>query len=148
MSTDWWIVLALAVAPAAESRAAIVWGVLRGLPPWGVYFAASLVSVPAILAYWAGLRVLQNFLLRYPFFQRWITRRSPRFKALVERYGFLGVTLFVAIPWVGTGWYTGGLLCLALNLSPFRSLLALIAGMLLSGLLTLAGSLPGSGILQ
>lgn len=58
----------------------------------------------------------------------------------IEKYGYLGLLLFVGIPLPGTGAWTGALLAVLLNLNFKKSLLYIFLGVILAGLIMSAVS--------
>ena len=63
----------------------------------------------------------------------------------IEKYGYFGLFLFVAIPLPGTGAWTGSLLAVLLGLKKGKSLLAIFLGVLTAGLVM---SLLAFGLIQ
>ena len=62
----------------------------------------------------------------------------------IEKYGYWGLMLFVAIPLPGTGAWTGSLIAVLLGLKPAKSLLFILFGVMIAGLIM---SLLAFGIL-
>ena len=53
--------------------------------------------------------------------------------ALIKKYGFVGIVLFIALPLPGTGAYMGTFIASISNMAVKRAITAVICGMLLSG---------------
>lgn len=53
----------------------------------------------------------------------------------IEKYGYLGLLLFVAIPLPGTGAWTGSLIAVLLGMKPKKSLLFIFMGVVIAGLI-------------
>lgn len=143
------IVLLTAMTPVGELRASIPLAITSLDMPWpralGLSIVGNVIPVPFILValYAIGRRVeeQQNIVGRL---LRWRTRRiqeswGPR----VQRYGFFGIMLAVAIPLPLTGAWTGALIVWTLNEPLRRGLPAIAAGVVIAGIvvtsLTLAG---------
>ena len=62
----------------------------------------------------------------------------------IEKYGYWGLFLFVAIPLPGTGAWTGSLLSVLLGMDRKKSLFFIFLGVLTAGLIM---SLVGYGVL-
>ena len=63
----------------------------------------------------------------------------------IQKYGYFGLFLFVAIPLPGTGAWTGALLSVLLGLKKGKSLLAILLGVMSAGLIM---SLIAFGVIQ
>ena len=63
----------------------------------------------------------------------------------IEKFGYFGLYLFVAIPLPGTGAWTGSLLAVLLGLKKGKSLLAILLGVMTAGLIM---SLLAFGVIQ
>ncbi len=140
----------LSLVPTFEGRYAIVYGIGRGYPLWETLLAASLgvlllsLTLPAVLPYidrlmlWlegTSLGRVARLYLHY------VERVRGKASPYVERWGFLGLTVFVAIPLPGTGVWTGALAAYLLGIDLKRTIPALVFGGLLSMLITLLPSL-------
>ena len=100
--------------PALELRASIPWGVfaMREDVPWLTVVLICLVA--NIILGWAVFLVLGpvfTFVRRWSWFDRviWpvLERTRHRIHPYVEKYGELGVAVFIGIPLPGSGVYTG-----------------------------------------
>ena len=99
--------------------------------------AGNLLPVPLILL--LIRKVLQWFCRsRVHFFRaigQWLNRKVEKNKGKIEKYSYLGVMLFVAIPLPGTGAWTGSLIAAALELHPVKSFLSATAGVLIASVI-------------
>jgi len=68
-----------------------------------------------------------------------IIQRVERRKGVVERWGYVGLTLFVAIPLPGSGAWTGALLAHLLRLERRKAIASITAGVMLASILVLLG---------
>jgi uncharacterized membrane protein len=66
-------------------------------------------------------------------FDRIVERARTKLHAKVERFGYWGVMLFVAIPLPITGAWTGTLGAWILGLDPKKTFLAVLGGVIISG---------------
>ncbi|TFG84479.1 MAG: ligand-binding protein SH3 [Spirochaetales bacterium] len=129
----------LAFLPISELRGAIPYGVARGLTLWQ---AASIAVVCNILVAPVAFIFLETFhkiLYRWGvyarLFDRFVERSRLKIHEKVERYGYLGIMLFVAVPLPITGAWTGTLGAWILGLDKRRTMLAVAAGVLVSGII-------------
>ena len=105
------LTILVSMIPVVELRGGIPFGVAAGLPVWAAYLAAiigNLIPVPFIIVYIR--RIFQ-----------WMRQHMPRLNSVVDKlekkahlkgqkvnkYKYLGLALFVAIPLPGTGAWTG-----------------------------------------
>lgn len=140
------IVLAVAALPVIELRGGIPVAMAMGFTPGeaiALGILGNLLPIPFVLLLLRPLR--RAVAARGPFrpFFEWLERRALRRRDLVDRYGPWGLALFVGVPLPGTGAWTGAILAAALDLSFGRSLLAIVAGVLLAGVIVLGLSSLG-----
>lgn len=131
-------VLATAASPVVELRGAIPLGLALGLSPWVTWMVSvlgNLLPVPLLL--W-GTRAGMAWIRRRPWLhgriQAWGDRGSSRVAGMIQRWGLLGLVLFVATPLPGTGAWTGALAACFLGVRPWPALLAISLGVMLAGI--------------
>ncbi|KUH34677.1 ligand-binding protein SH3 [Thermococcus celericrescens] len=145
-------VFLLSLIPTFEGRYAIVYGIGRGYPLWETLLAASLgvlllsLVLPAALPYidrlmlWLEGTFLRKIAHLYLYYVERVRKKAHPY---VEKWGFIGLTIFVAIPLPGTGVWTGALAAYLLAIGRKQTVPALILGGLLSMVITL---LPALGL--
>jgi len=145
--SDFLQVFFTAAAPISELRGAIPLGILdldmRWYQAFLIAFAGNLLPVPFILLL---LGPAARVLTRVKILDRllnWIFEISRRRGGLVERYGALGLTLFVAIPLPITGAWTGCIVAYLLGLSFWRAFPAIVLGVLIAGVIVTALTVIG-----
>ena len=62
-------------------------------------------------------------------------KKARKHKDSIEKYGYLGLTLFVGVPLPGTGAWTGTLAASILDMDFKRSILAVMLGVILAGII-------------
>ena len=146
-------VFLLSLVPTFEGRYAIVYGIGRGYPLWETLLSASLgvltlsLLLPALLPYidrimlWLEKTPLRKVAHLYLYYVERVRKKAHPY---VERWGFIGLTIFVAIPLPGTGIWTGALAAYILGIEKKQTVPALILGGLLSMAITV---LPALGLL-
>jgi len=147
-------VFLMAMAPVVELRGAIPLGLGLGLSPAGALFwalAGNLLVVPALLTLlpWAVAKME-----RWPRVRRLWEGLEARVRLKgedkVQRYGALGLFLFVAVPLPGTGAWTGSVLAAVLGVKKRYALPAIAAGVVVAGvavLLATTGAIRGLSFL-
>lgn len=160
------ILFLITLIPAFELRASIPYGVLEGsleLPlgvtvegmgrPWPLVFIICVVSniILGTLLYPLVdhiMRALERIPLVGRFWNRFVVRTQRRIHPYVERWGTIGVALFIAIPLPGSGSYSGALGSYLLDLGYKRFLLANVIGVTIAGIAVTLVTVTGQSILQ
>lgn len=140
----WLAVMIIAAIPIAELRLAIPLAILK--PPYGfgmdpvTAFTFSVIGnmlpVIPLLLY---LEPVSNYLRRWKIwdmFFTWLFARTHRkHSAKFEKYGSIGLALFVGIPLPATGAWTGCAAAFVFGFKFRNALLAVFAGVLLAGVI-------------
>lgn len=139
------MVIIAAMTPVVELRGAIPLGLALGIPPAEVFLLSligNILPIPFILL---GIRCLLNEIKKIPRLHNWIDHKGKKGAGLlnekIQRWGWLGLMIFVAIPLPGTGAWTGALAASFLSLKFWPSLLAIVGGVFIAGLLVTGASL-------
>ena len=77
----------------------------------------------------------------FNFYLNKIHKKVDKLEKRHSKIGFYALMLFVAIPLPGTGAWTGVILSWVLGLQRKNSIMAIIAGVMIAGLLILLGTL-------
>jgi uncharacterized membrane protein len=133
----------LSFMPISELRGAIPFAIAHNVPWYGAYLFAALLNALVAPACWlflatvhklfygtearAGWRWYKNF------FDRFVERARKKLSGGVEKWGWLGIALFVAIPLPVTGAWTGTLGAWVLGVSKRRTMAAVILGVFAAG---------------
>ena len=129
----------LSLAPISELRGAIPYAIVNNANPVFAYFYCVFFnSLIAPLFYLFILTIHKLFfkLAWYrKLFEKFITRARDKIKKGVEKYGYFGIMLFVAIPLPLTGAYTGTAGAWVLGLEKRKTILAVTAGVVISGII-------------
>ncbi|MDR3139390.1 MAG: small multi-drug export protein [Treponema sp.] len=133
----------LAFLPISELRGAIPFAISQGIPWYWAYPFAVALNILVAPACWFFLATLHGFLLKLAgrrwfrwyriFFDRFVDRAREKLRRGVERWGWLGVAAFVAVPLPVTGAWTGTLGAWVLGLNRRRTLAAVALGVIVAG---------------
>ncbi len=146
------LVFLSSMAPSFEGRYALLAGIALGLDPLVSFAIASLgVSLVAVVLAlimplidsWASHTSLVVVRGLY----QMIVLRARRKAGKYIRYGLPGLIAFVAVPLPGTGVWTGALVAFLFGLPRRTTLAGLVAGGLLSNLVTFSLYLATGGVL-
>ncbi|MCK4304280.1 MAG: small multi-drug export protein [Candidatus Eisenbacteria sp.] len=135
--------------PIVELRGAIPWALSPAMGPplswWHAYLISCVGNMVPLIPILAALGPVSDALRRrsrlMERFFVWLFARTRRRGKLVERYGAMGLILFVAIPLPVTGGWTGSAAAFVFGI-PFRLALPCIAlGVAIAGcVVTLAAA--------
>jgi len=138
-------VLAVIVAnfiPTTEQIGGITLGLSLGLDPLTVLVTSLTVNCLMFFPIYFGLKLLyKEFFSRIRLFQKYLERTQKRGKPYIEKYGVLGLTVFVALPSPLTGTYTASLLAWLMDLDWKRSFIAISIGSIIGALVIFFGYL-------
>ena len=139
----------IAMIPILELRGAIPWALAS--PPYGggldwstAYLFAVLGNFLPVIPILLFLEPVSNSLRRYSIFDRffeWLFRRTRRKGKMIERYEMLGLMLFVGIPLPVTGAWTGAVAAFIFGVRFWNSVIAIIGGICLAGVIVTLASL-------
>jgi uncharacterized membrane protein len=138
----WALTALLSFLPISELRGAIPFAVANGIPwYWAYPFAAGLNAMVAPIC-WIFLSTLHKLFLKMAwyerFFDHFVERARAKLHRGVEKWGWFGIAVFVAIPFPLTGAWTGTLGAWVLGLSKRQTLPAVILGVAVSGAIVTA----------
>ncbi len=158
------MLILLTFLPFLELRYSIPAGILSGRVelPFGMYlqgyglnwllvFVVCVITniIVGILIYYA-LNISVKFFLRFNWYAKLynkiIEKPQKKIHAFVEKYGELGVALFIGVPLPGSGVYSGALGAYAIGLSFKKFIIANIIGVLIAGTAVTIITLTGQGI--
>ena len=137
----------LSFLPISELRGGIPFAIANGIPwYWAYLYCAALNALVAPFC-WIFLSTLHKLFLKMAwykkFFDRFVERARAKLHTKVEKWGWLGIAVFVAIPLPVTGAWTGTLGSWVLGLDKRKTMLAVIIGVLVSGAIVTAVMLLG-----
>ncbi|WP_461865783.1 COG2426 family protein [Thermococcus sp.] len=145
-------VFILSLLPTFEGRYAVIYGIGRGYPIHGTLVIASVAIFILSFALPFALPFIDIIMLRLEQtklkrigegYLTYINRVRSKARPYVEKWGFFGLIIFVAIPLPGTGVWTGSLAAYLFGMERKKTVPALIIGGLLSILIT---TIPTVGI--
>ena len=147
------MLIILTLMPFFELRASIPYGVFSTDMSLLTIFIVS-VGVNILLApiLYLFLNKVVHILLRIRIidriYQKTITKAQRRVHKYVERYGILGLAIFIGIPLPGSGVYSGALGAYVLGYKFREFFKAAVIGVLIAGIIVLLISTAGSNALS
>lgn len=140
----WLAVILMAALPVAELRLSIPIAILK--PPYGfgmdpisalsLSIIGNMLPVIPLLLY---LEPVSSYLRRWKTWDRYFTwlftRTHRKHSAEFEKYGSIGLAIFVGIPLPATGAWTGCAAAFVFGFKFKNALLAIFAGVLMAGII-------------
>jgi len=134
LSNPWLYVIVITFIPWIELRGSIPVAILGyNLNPLAVFVVTVLANIAVILPAFVFLDWVFHLLERVPFFRRQLERTRQKAKPYIEKYGMVGLALFVGVPLPGTGAYSGALAAHIFGMKDRRAFVSISAGVFLAG---------------
>lgn len=134
------IVFIISLCPILELRGGLLAASLLGVKPVSAYIISligNIIPVPFILLF---ISSILNFMEKCNIkwmnkLALWVKKKAKKHSASIEKYGYMGLILFVGIPLPGTGAWTGCLIAALLNLDKKKSFLCTFLGLLIASVI-------------
>ena len=134
------IVFIISILPILELRGGLIAASLLNVSPLTGYIVSIIgntLPVPFILLFinkildWMGKSKIKwmNKL------SKWLDKKARKHKDSIEKYGYLGLTLFVGVPRPGTGAWTGCLAASVLNMDKKKSFISIMLGIIMASII-------------
>ncbi len=134
------IVFIISILPILELRGGLIAASLLNVSPLTGYIVSIIgntLPVPFILLFinkildWMGKSKIKwmNKL------SKWLDKKARKHKDSIEKYGYLGLTLFVGVPLPGTGAWTGCLAASVLNMDKKKSFISIMLGIIMASII-------------
>lgn len=140
----------ITLLPFLELRASIPYGINVLRMPWPTVFIVCVIAniILGIIIYFLLDKFVHLF-LRYKFFSKpynqIVLRTQKNIQKSVDKYGELGVALFIGVPLPGSGVYSGALGAYIIGLNFKKFIIADIIGVLIAGTIV---TIISTGVLQ
>ena len=139
--------------PGLELRASIPYGITVLGMPWIkvviITFITNILLGPIV---YILLNQFVHIVIKINFFnkiyEKFVIRTQHKIENKVEKYGELGLALFIGVPLPGSGVYTGALAAFILGLNFKKFLIATVIGVFIAGILVTIATLTGMGIFE
>ena len=134
------LVFIISILPILELRGGLIAASLLNVSPLTGYIVSIIgntLPVPFILLFinkildWMGKSKIKwmNKVAK------WLDKKARKHKDSIEKYGYLGLTLFVGIPLPGTGAWTGCLAASVLNMDKKKSFISIMLGIIMASII-------------
>lgn len=142
-----WAVFLTSLMPVVELRGALPLAINVLHIPWYkafiISFIGNILPVPFILLF---LKPITDLLCKIKIFKKffnWLFKRTRKKSTIIEKYEELGLLIFVAIPFPGTGAWTGALLAYLMAIDFKKSIFFIYLGVFIAGIIVTSLCLIG-----
>ena len=134
------IVFIISILPILELRGGLIAASLLDVNPLTGYIVSiigNVLPVPFILLFINKiLEWMKNSKIKWMNkVAKWLDKKSRKHKDSIEKYGYLGLTLFVGVPLPGTGAWTGCLAASVLNMDKKKSFISIMLGIIMASII-------------
>ena len=147
--TIWFWTIFLSLLPISELRGAIPFALANEIPvyiAWPICVGLNALVGPIVYMFLGTFhKVFSKWQWYNKIFNKFIEKARHKLHEKVERFGYWGVTLFVAVPLPITGAYTGTLGAWVLGLDKRKTMLSVLTGVIISGTIVSCIVLFGQG---
>ncbi len=134
------IVFLISLCPILELRGGLIAASLFDMNPvisYIICIIGNILPIPFIL--WLINKILNRMRnskgKRLKGIAKWLDKKVDKHKGQIEKFGYLGLVLFVGIPLPGTGAWTGCLIASVLEMDKKKSFLAALAGVFIASII-------------
>ncbi len=131
------IVFLVSMIPLLELRGSILAAGFMDMSFVPTFIAAvlgNMVPIPFILLFIKKIFAWMKTIDKLKTIPDWCEKKALSKSEQIEKYGYFGLFLFVAIPLPGTGAWTGSLIAALFNMKTGKSLFAIFCGVCVAGL--------------
>ena len=144
------VIAALTVMPFLELRASIPYGIVLGYQWWLVFVTAIIFNIllaPITYFFWNKIIHLLKWIKPIGrLYEKTIVRVQKKSRKYVEKYGELGLAIFIGIPVPGSGVWSGALAANIFALKFRKYMVASIIGVLIAGIIVTIIMVSGSEV--
>ncbi|MBI2530478.1 MAG: small multi-drug export protein [Candidatus Diapherotrites archaeon] len=132
----------ITILPWIELRGGIPLGILvYGMDPLLVFAICVIANILLVIPTFIALHFVFGWLNTKKWAAKPLQKLHAKSKKYIEKYGFLGLMVLVAVPLPGTGAYSGSLVAYLLNIPKKRAFIAIALGVLIAGIIVTAASI-------
>lgn len=134
------IVFIISILPILELRGGLIAASLLNVSPLTGYIVSIIgntLPVPFILLF---INKILDWMEKSKIkwmnkLSKWLDKKARKHKDSIEKYGYLGLTLFVGVPLPGTGAWTGCLAASVLNMDKKKSFISIMLGIIMASII-------------
>ena len=132
------LVFIISLLPILELRGGLLAAALLGLDPLPSYIISivgNLLPIPFILLLINKILNKMRNSKKTKKIAEFLDKKVTKRKGQIEKYGYLGIVLFVGIPLPGTGAWTGSLIASVLEMDKKKTFLSVLLGVIMASII-------------
>ena len=132
------VIFIISLMPILELRGGMLAATLLHIPyvkAFIICIIGNVLPIPLVLLF---LEKIFELMGKWKFTKKivdWLIKKGNSKRGQIDKYGYLGLILFVGIPLPGTGAWTGSLVAILLGLDKRKSFICICIGVLLAALI-------------
>lgn len=141
--------LLITLVPGVELRGSIPLVLLvykQGLWSVVIITALNIIITPLVFIFWyLFLKIAEHISFLKRFTNFYLKNLQKRSQKTIDKFGFLGLLIFVAIPLPGTGAYSGALIAEIFGMNKIKAFISITIGVIIASLivtLAILGIIP------
>ena len=135
----------LSVLPFFESRYTLPLAIAQGWNPAVAWGLGTILSILTAVLLCTLLNYVDALMQRLPhigsFWNEYVSRTRKKLAETLDKWGELGLVLFVAIPLPGTGVYSGSVAAYAIGLDVKQSIVLISIGAAIANVITVLSAM-------
>lgn len=134
------LVFIISILPVLELRGGLLAATLLKVEPVVAYILSilgNILPVPFILLFIKKIIVWMNKskVKSFKKIAKYLEKKVEKNKYKIEKYGYLGLIIFVGVPLPGTGAWTGCLIASLLDLDRRKSFISIFCGIIMASII-------------
>ncbi len=132
------LVFVISLMPILELRGGLLAAALLGLDPIPSYIISiigNILPIPFILLLINKILEWMRKSKHFSGIANWLDKKVEKNKGQIEKYGYLGIVIFVGIPLPGTGAWTGSLIASVLEMDRKKTFIAVLLGVIIASII-------------
>ena len=132
------LVFVISLMPILELRGCLLAAALLGLDPIPSYIISiigNILPIPFILLLINKILEWMRKSKHFSGIANWLDKKVEKNKGQIEKYGYLGIVIFVGIPLPGTGAWTGSLIASVLEMDRKKTFIAVLLGVIIASII-------------
>ncbi len=139
MHKDLIIAVLWSLSPFGEAKVGIPYGMYQGVNEYMVFIACFLANVLVFPIMMFFLEYINRHLIKWRFYKKsavFVAQRAKKgSRGKIQKFGFLGIVLFVMVPLPGTGVYAGTIAAYLFKMKKREAFTANTIGIFLSSVI-------------
>lgn len=134
----------LSMLPVLEIRGSMIYALANNINPVLAFFLSvigNILPIPFLILLTQKVLQWLDTIDTFKPFVDWINKKAQEKSKTIDKYGRLGLYILVAIPLPGTGAWTGALVASFLGLTPKKSMLPIILGVITAGTIVMLSTM-------